>query len=147
MRAIDFLLQLKKLDKMIENKLIEIEKWKAIATGTTAHLGGERVQSSGNQQKTETAILKFVEIEEEIYRCIDDMISTKKDVITVLEQLNASEYDLLHKMYVQYFTLQEIAEINDKSISWAKTIHRRGIKNVQRILDRRAECPKVTESA
>lgn len=146
MRAIEFLLQLKKLDKMIENKLIEKESWKAMATGTTAQMGGERVQSSGNQQKIEAAVVKFIEIEKEIDSCIDEMIDTKKDVISVLEQLNVSEYDLLHKMYVQYFTLQEIAEINDKSISWAKATHRRGIKNVQRILDRRSECPKVTES-
>ena len=146
MRAIEFLLQLKKLDKMIENKLIEKESWKAMATGTTAQMGGERVQSSGNQQKMETAVVKFIEIEHEIDDCIDEMIDTKQDVISVLEQLNASEYDLLHKMYVQCFTLQEIADMNDRSISWAKATRRRGIKNVQRILDQREECPKVSKS-
>lgn len=137
MNARDFLKQLKKLNKMIENKLNEKEQWKCIATGTTAQMGGERVQSSGSQQKMADAIVKFIDIEKEIDECIDRLIDTKKDVIAVIEQLNASEYDLLHKVYVQFFTVQEVADLYDKSESWAKTIHKRGLKNVQRILDER----------
>ena len=137
MNARDFLKQPKKLDKMIENKLIEKEQWESIATGTTAQMGGERVQSAGSQQKMADAIARFIDIEKEIDECIDQLIDTKNDVITVIEQLNASEYDLLHKVYVQFFTLQEVADLYEKSISWAKTIHKRGLKNVQRILDER----------
>ena len=137
MNARDFLKQTKKLDKMIENKLIEKEQWKSIATGTTAQMGGERVQTSGSQQKMADAIARFIDIEKEIDDCIDQLIDTKNDVITVIEQLNASEYDLLHKVYVQFFTLQEVADLYEKSTSWAKTIHKRGLKNVQRILDER----------
>lgn len=137
MNARDFLKQPKKLDKMIENKLIEKEQWKSIATGTTAQMGGERVQSSGSQQKMADAIARFIDIEKEIDECIDNLVDTKNDVIAVIEQLNASEYDLLHKVYVQFLTLQEVADLYEKSISWAKTIHKRGLKNVQRILDER----------
>lgn len=137
MNARDFLKQPKKLDKMIENKLIEKEQWKSIATGTTAQMGGERVQSSGSQQKMADAIARFIDIEKEIDECIDNLVDTKNDVITVIEQLNASEYDLLHKVYVQFLTLQEVADLYTKSISWAKTIHKRGLKNVQKILDER----------
>ena len=137
MNARDFLKQLKKLNKMIENKLNEKEQWKSIATGTTSQMGGERVQSSGSQQKMADAVARFIDIEKEIDKCIDNLVDTKKDVIAVIEQLNASEYDLLHKVYVQFFTLQEVADLYDKSISWAKTIHKRGLKNVQRILDER----------
>ena len=137
MNAREFLKQPKKLDKMIENKLNEKEQWKCIATGTTAQMGGERVQSSGSQQKMADAVVRFVDIEKEIDRCIDNLVDTKKDVIAVIEQLNASEYDLLHKIYIQFFTLQEVAYLYDKSISWAKTVHKRGLKNVQKILDER----------
>lgn len=137
MNARNFLKQPKKLDKMIENKLIEKEQWKSIATGTTAQMGGERVQSSGSQQKMADAIARFIDIEKEIDECIDNLVDTKNDVIAVIEQLNASEYDLLHKVYVQFLTLQEVADLYEKSISWAKTIHKRGLKNVQRILDER----------
>jgi DNA-directed RNA polymerase specialized sigma24 family protein len=141
MNARDFLKQLKKLNKMIENKLNEKEQWKSMATGTTAQMGGERVQTSGSQQKMADAVARFVDIDKEIDECIDRLIDTKKDVIAVIEQLNASEYDLLHKIYVQFFTVQEVADLYDRSISWAKTIHKRGLKNVQRILDDRRKEP------
>lgn len=143
MKAQEFLQQLKKLDKMIENKLAEKEQWRSIATGITAPTNGERVQSSGNGQKLENAVIKFVDIEKEIDVCIDRLITIKQDVITVIEQLNTREYDLFHKMYVQFMTLQDVAEMYNNSISWAKGIHRSGLKKVQNILDNRE---KMSES-
>lgn len=137
MNARNFLKQPKKLDKIIENKLAEKEQWKAIASGITAQMNGERVQSSGSQQKMADAIGRYIDIEEEINAIIDKLIDTKKDVINVIEQLNVYEYDILHKVYVQDFTLQQVAYMYDKSIGWAKNIHKKGLRNVQRILDER----------
>ena len=51
MTAKEYLLQVKKLDMMISNKLQEVEHWKCIATSTNASGSGERVQASGSQQK------------------------------------------------------------------------------------------------
>lgn len=137
MKAKDFLTQLKKLDKMIENKMIECAQWRYIAAGTTAQMGGERVQSSGSQQKMADAVDKYVDIENEIDNFIDKLIDKKKDVISVIEHLNATEYDILHKVYVQYFTLDEVAEMYEKTYSWATTVHGRALRNVQKILDSR----------
>lgn len=137
MKAKDFLKQPKKLDKMIENKLIEKEQWKSIATGTTAQMGGERVQSSGSQQKMADAIDRYMDIEAEIDHAIDRLVERKNDVISVIEQLNATEYDILHKVYIQYLTLYDVSVVYNKTYSWATTIHGRALKNVQRILDNR----------
>lgn len=138
MRAIDFLRQLRKTDLLIENKLAEKEQWKNIALGTTASGSeGERVQSSGNQQKMEDAIIKYLDIEKEIDQVIDKLIAAKMDVISVIEQLNPAEYNLLHKVYVQYFTLKEAAYRCDMSYSAATTAHGRALKNVQLIIDKR----------
>lgn len=137
MDAKQFLRQLKKLDKMIENKLAEKARWKAIATGTTAQMGGEKVQSSGSQQKMADAVCRYVDIEKEIDEQIDILIDTRQDVINVIERLNTTEYDILHKMYVQYMSLYDVADIYNKSYSWATTVHGRALKNVQAILDQR----------
>lgn len=137
MDAKQFLRQLKKLDKMIENKLAEKARWKAIATGTTAQMGGEKVQSSGSQQKMADAVCRYVDIEKEIDEQIDNLIDTRQDVISVIEKLNTTEYDILHKMYVQYMSLYDVADIYNKSYSWATTVHGRALKNVQAILDQR----------
>jgi len=151
MEAKDFLGQVEKLDKIIENKLIEIDQWKAIAMNVTS--GGktvlvkvkgkyelqnmEKVQSSGNQQKMADAVARYVDIEKEIDQYIDKLIDVKKDVTSVIELLNTEEYDLLHKVYIQHLPLQDAAEACGKSYSWATTIHGRALKNVQKILDGR----------
>lgn len=149
-----FLNQLKKLDAMIENKMIEREQWKAIAEGVTA--GGtsvivldkkgkqqlhnmEKVQSSGNPQKMADAIHKMIEIDDEIDLCIDKLIDAKKDVLSVIEKLPAAEYDIIHKIYVQHLNLYEVAALSDRSYSSITTLHGRALKMVQNILDEREQ--------
>ena len=137
MKAKDYLRQLKMLDRLIENKLAEKEQWKAMATSTTQQLTADRVQTSGNPQKMADAVCKIIEIESEIDACIDNLVDTKRDVIKTLERLNPTGYDLLHKVYVQLLTFEEVADRKGKSYSWVTTVHGRALKNVQRILDER----------
>lgn len=137
MKAKDFLLQVRKLDKMIENKLAEVQRWKDIANNTSANVTGDRVQTSGNPFKISDAIGRYIDLEHEINRCIDELIDTKKDVISVIEQLNATEYDLLHKVYIQDIPLYEVANIYDRTYNWATTTQGRALKNVQKIIDER----------
>lgn len=137
MNAKEFLRQIKKLDRLIENKLIEIQRWKDIANNTTATLSGERVQSSGNPQKIADAICRYIDLEREINQDIDNLVDTKKDVICVIEQLNATEYDVMHKIYVQHLTLEDVADAYDRTYSWVTTIHGRALKHVQNILNKR----------
>lgn len=137
MQAKAYLRQLKKLDKLIENKLAEKEQWKAMATNTTQQLNADRVQTSGNPQKMADAVCKIIEIEAEINAFIDRLINTKLDVISTIERLNPIEYDLLHKVYVQYLTFDDVAIKMNKSYSWVTTVHGRAQKNLQRMLDER----------
>lgn len=139
MDAKQFLNQLKKLDKMIENKLAEKARWKTMATKTTAQIGGERVQSSGSKQKMADAVDSYLDIEREIDERIDKLVDTRQEVICVIEKLNTTEYDLLHKVYVQYLSLYDVADIYGKTYSWATTVHGRALKNVQKLLDERGD--------
>ena len=137
MKAKEYLKQLQKLDKLIENKLAEKERWKCIATTTTAPLGGERVQSSGNPQKMADAVCRYIELESEINACIDRIVDQRQEIISTIEMLDVKEYDLLHKVYVQHFTFQDVATALDKSYTWVTTMHGTALKSVQRILDER----------
>jgi len=153
MEAKEFLNQVKKLDVMIENKLIEKQQWKNIAMNVTSGANTvlvkvkgkdkyelqnmEKVQSSGNQQKMADAIHRYVDLEAEIDRCVDKLIEIKKDVISVIEQLNPAEYDLLHKVYIKHIDLAVAADKCERSYNWAKSVHGQALKNVQKILDER----------
>lgn len=146
-KAKEFLGQIKKINVMIENKLAEVEHWKSVAlgivpSGTDVKINGvvqqmDKVQGSGSQQKMADAINKYVDLEAEINDDIDKLIDTRKDIIETIELLEAEKYDLLHKVYVQGFTLDEVAAMYDNSYSWATTLHGRALKDVEKILDER----------
>jgi hypothetical protein len=132
-----FLMQIEKLDRMISNKLIEKDQWRLIALGTAAHSDGDRVQSSGSQQRMADAVDRYVDIEREIDAIIDTFVDAKNDVISVIEVLEVNEYDLLHKLYVQRITMQEAADEMQKSYTWATTTHGKALSKVERILEER----------
>ena len=147
MKAKEYLLQIRKIDRLVENKITELEHWQAIATGTTTFSGTvkignemhavEKVQSTGNKYKMEDAILKCIEINKELNAEIDRLVDTRKEVISTIEQLKPSEYDVLHKIYVQNKDFQEIATAKKMSYSWVTTKHGRALASLQKILDER----------
>lgn len=149
MKAKDFLNQLKKLDKLIENKLVERDQWFAMATSTTAASAPEtgiRVQSSGSKQQMANAADAYIDIKDEIDSMIDRLLYERKKIIAVIEKLEVTEYDILHKMYVgimdhdrrKYLDFYDIAALYNRSYSWATTMHGIALKHVQQIID--ADC-------
>ena len=137
MKAKEYLNQIEKLNILINNKLIEIEQWKSIALGTSVNTGSERVQSSGSQQKMADAVGRYIDLGKEINVYIDQLIEAKQDIINTIEQLPVTEYDLLHMVYVQFLTLDDVASKYKKSYSWATTIHGQALQSVQEILEER----------
>ena len=135
MKSKDWLLQIRKLDSLINNKISEVEHWKNVACGSGAYSEGERVQSSGNKQKMASAVERYIDIQAEINADIDRLIDLKQEVIKTIEKLPVTEYDLLHKVYVQGWTFQEVADHFDKSYSWVTSVHGRALASLQRVLD------------
>lgn len=133
-----YLEQVEKLDAKIKNKLIEQRQWRDIALGITANMDGERVQSSGAKDKMASAVDRCVDIEAEIDSLVDKLIDTKKEVIQTIEQLySPTEYNVLHMRYIQYKTLQEIADHYGKNYEWAKVTCKRACNHIQAIIRKR----------
>lgn len=135
--AKEYLLQIEKLDTLINNKIAEVEHWKNVACGVGTFSEGERVQSSGDKQKMASAVVKYVSIQAEITADIDRLVDLKQEVIKTIELLPVAEYDLLHKVYVQGWTLDMVAEYRDRSRSWADTVHGRALVSLQKVLNER----------
>lgn len=161
MKAETFLLQIKKLDKMIENKRNERERWLMLATDTSAGAApdtGVRVQSSGSKQQMADAVVRSVDIGMEIDDYIHKLSAARKQIIGVIEQLPVDEYDLLHKLYVgevstdkygrkhfKYLSLQEAADACRKSYSWARGNKGSALPKVQKIIDEQQFEPVVEQ--
>ena len=134
--AKEYLKQVEKLDLRIKNKLIERRQWRDIALGITTNTEGERVQASGSQSKMADAIIKCVDMEAEIDSLVDELLEIKKEVIKTIERLDsATEYNILHMRYIQYKSLQEIADHYSRDYGWATTTHGRALKNVQKVIE------------
>ena len=134
MNGKEYVEQIKKLDTLINNKLAESRQWRDLALSITSKTDGERVQSTGDQQKMSSAIDKCIDIEREVDSLVDEYIAKKKEIIKTIEQLPEAEYDVLHKIYVQYKTLYEVADERNIAYSWATTIHGRALKSLDNIL-------------
>ena len=137
MTAEEYLEQIEKLDALIKNKLIEVERWRDVAFSITAQVSGERVQTSGNQQKMAGAIAKYIDIEKEIDAAIDRLVDLRNEVVATIEQLEKDEYEVLYILYVQGLTLTDVAEKMNYSYSWAAQTRKKALLNVQKIIDKR----------
>ena len=151
MNAEAFLEQIKKLDRMIENKQNERERWLMLAYNTTAGAApetGVRVQTSGNKQLIADAVNNSLDIEREISASIAKLNEARQQIISVIEQLPVDEYDLLHKLYVgevstdkqgrkhfDYMSLKEAAARLGKSYSWASGTKGSALQKVKKIID------------
>ena len=150
-KAQEYLDQIEKLNAMIENKMVEVEQWRDIALGVTS--GGEsvlievkgkkelhnmeKVQSSGSPSKMADAVARIVDLQAEINGMVDKLIEKKQEIIRTIEMLNATEYDVLHKRYIQGLSFEEIGEAKGKSKSWATTVHGRALQHLNGILNER----------
>ena len=162
MDAKKFLQQVRKLDRMIENKREERDQWLLLATNITpgeAPETGVRVQTSSSQQKMADAIDRSIDIGAQIEQTIRRLFEARQEIISVIEQLSAVEYDLLHRMYVGKvvidpktrrkhivcMSLQEVADAYGNSYSWARGVHGSALKNVSRIIREQEVVPVVEQ--
>lgn len=138
MDAKEYLERVLDIDERIKNKTLEKEQWRAIAECTTASVEGERVQSSGSQHKMEDAVIKIVEIENEIDEVIKQLIDVKNEIIKTIDDVKkTNSYSILHKRYVQSKSIEDIQDEKRVSQSTVERWLEDAYEQVQRILDER----------
>lgn len=135
MVAREYLQEIERLKKIIANKELEKQNWIELASGISVNMDRERVQASSDCHSMERQVVEAVQIDE----CIKALKAEIRERIETIEKLDASDYDFLHKVYVQGKSLKEVRNEMKKSYSWAKTKHSRAIKNLQKILDEKAD--------
>ena len=139
MTAKEYLSQIKRLDTLIQNKTAEKKKWAAItmdrATVITSSTEGERVQSSGSKQRMADTVDSGVDRVRRIEKRIRELYAEMDAIIAIIDSLPEDKSDILHKVYVQYMSLKEVAASRDESYSWVATNHGHALSMVSDILD------------
>ena len=125
-----FLEDLQKVIVLIENKQRDIERFEILAEGTGSMGEGERVQSSSGGKAMESAIVNKISVEHEV----EILKAQLQAMFKIIERLPADEYDIIHKYYVQDFTLKQIARMRHRGTTWASEKHKAAKIHLQEIL-------------
>lgn len=131
MTAEEYLEQIKKIDSMIRNKLRDYQRWAEVADGMGGAALGERVQSSRNLHRGSDAIGNYIDIEREI----NALKKERQTIIQTIERLPPDEYTVIYGLYVDCYSMKEIAYTEKKSYDWMKRKKRKGLALIQSHLD------------
>lgn len=141
MTAKAYLGQIKRIDTLIRNKTAEKNYWKAnmmqLATNITPQMSGERVQSSGSKQRMADTVDSGIDRIRRMEKRIEELYAEMDAIIAVIDGLPERESDILHKVYVQYMSLKEVAVSRGESKSTVETNHGIALKMVSDILDKK----------
>ena len=138
MKAINYLKQIKIMDAKINADIEELTSLETLATRTTSVLGGDRVQSSGSQQKMADSVAKIVDLREQINAEIDRFIDYKQEAREVISECDAECITLISKRYFQFKTWESIAVDMNFTYQWVSGgLHQKALAQVQKVLDER----------
>ena len=136
--ALIFLESVEHIDVDIDNLLADRQQWEDLKTKITASMDGERVQSSGEKDSMAMAVIRCMEAEKEIDREVSKLATQKKKVTqTIVRLYSPIEKAVIHKRFIQYMTLHDIADHYGKSYDWAKDTCRKGVSHIQAILNKK----------
>lgn len=132
MQAREYLRQLKTLDNIINAKLLEKERIRALGEKITPSLT-ERVQGGDMGDKVADTVIKLVELDKQIQEDIDKMVDLKKEATENINKIQDSRCRIVLSMYyLSNLTFEEIAENIHYSYRWVRRIHKKGIKEFGR---------------
>ena len=137
MNAEFYLNQVKMLDQLIDAKLAERVRLNEIATNISPKLpDGMPHSNTGMVSKTmENAIINLVMLEQEIDKLIDKYVNYKQEVINNLEKLSPIEYGVLHRYYIRYMTLEQIAEDMGYCRQQIWRLKKKGLENLEDVIE------------
>ena len=101
-----YLCQMQRLDKQIQNKLAEIYKLRTMAIGISVATDKEKIQTSSDKDKIGNFVAKIIDMEHEV----DNMIDKRATIVSQIEEMEDIEsYDILANVYILGKDLKVVA--------------------------------------
>lgn len=129
----EYLNQVDRLNRMIDNKLAEIYQLKTLVCSISVATDSEKVKSSGSQDKMGDTIAKIVDMEKETDEIIDKMLDVKQKIVKQIESIeNTNYYDVLCCRYIGRMTFEKIAEKLHYSKMQVIRIHEKALQEFEK---------------
>ena len=125
MKTKDYLSQVSRLNKMINNKLSEISQLRELSISISAIGNDEKVQTSPNFDKIGTAVAKIDEMENNLDKMIDEYLVKRERIIAQIDTMEEeSVYQILFSRYIEKKTFEKIA--TEMEYSWRQIVRLHG---------------------
>ena len=138
MMAKEYLGQAYRLDQRINSKLQQVESLRSLAQKVTASYSSEPVSHTRNVTSLQDTILRLMEAEEQVNQQIDELVSLKMNIASLIDQVRNESYRLiLEKRYLCFLPWDEIATDMHYSSRWVRNVHERALEVVGKLLNER----------
>ena len=134
MNTKQYLGQIERLDRMIQNKLSEIYQLKTMACSVTVSNDGERIQKSGDKDKLGSTVSKIVDLERETDDLIDKFVEKRKHIVKQIDDMEDIDYyHILSMRYVSRNTFEDISEKTNWSIRKVFLLHGKALLEFEKL--------------
>lgn len=124
------------LDKAIKRKRERIEELRWSAVSTTIPLNSDKIQSSGAKDRLGDLMCKIIILENELEEMENEYSEMTGEAVTRIYSIGNDEWaDILYTHYIEFKSLQEIANAKGVSLNAIRSRNNRAIKKYKSIID------------
>lgn len=125
METKEYLQQIGRYDRLINNKLVELAQYRSMACSVSAVKNDERVQSSPSYDTMDKIVSKIEQMENEIDLLVDRYIDNKRIIIFQIDSMSDEmTYQILFSRYVEQKTFEKMA--TEMNYCYKQIIRRHG---------------------
>lgn len=129
----EYLSQISRINRMIQNKLSEISQLRELSLSISAISNEERVQSSPNFDRLGTSYCKIEEMEEKLNEMIDEYVEKKEIIISQIDSMeDETYYDILFSRYIEKKTFEKIATDMNYSFRNTTRLHGKALQEFEK---------------
>lgn len=130
----EYLMQIKRMEKIIDNKLSELYRLRQLVSSISISTDGERVMSSGSMDKMGDSVAKIVDLEYSVAGTISQYTELRQKIISQIDSLkNYEYYSVLFSRYVSNNEFWKIADEMGYSERQVFRIHGNALKEFEKM--------------
>lgn len=129
-----YLSQIGRYERMIDDKLTELYRLRQIASSISISVSDDKIMSSGSQDKMGDAVAKIVDLEKSVEDTITKYTETRQKIIMQIDNIpDINAYSVLFNRYVANKSFEKIADRIGYSVRQTIRIHGIALREFEKI--------------
>lgn len=129
-----YLSQIGRYERMIDDKLTELYRLRQIASSISISVSDDKIMSSGSQDKMGDAVAKIVDLEKSVEDTITKYTGTRQKIIMQIDNMpDINVYSVLFNRYVANKSFEKIADSIGYSVRQTIRIHGIALQEFEKI--------------